>query len=222
MNLKSELVLHLEALLFSAGDPLPAEDILACLKESLAPDLTLEAVEDLVIELKNYCSDDQVMYQIHFTAGGYQLLTKSVYYATLSKYYKQQSNKRLSRSAMEVLSIIAYRQPITKAEIEQIRGVGADYAVNKLLERDLIVITGRDPGPGRPLLYGTSPQFMDYFGLGDISDLPKLKELQPKKVEEIGAKEEITEPKDSTDHSGEQLSSNTGVELEISQEPESN
>ena len=179
MDIRPSLLRHLEALLFSAGEPLPPEDLVRCLRESIAPELTEAGLEDAVESLKAYYSSEDQVYQLQFTGGGWQLLTKPDYYPTLSKFYKQRAGKRLSRAALETLSIIAYRQPVTRADIEAIRGVSADYAINKLLERELIAIEGRDPGPGRPLLYGTSPQFMDYFGLGSIADLPKIRELSP-------------------------------------------
>lgn len=93
--------------------------------------------------------------------------------------WKQKIRKRLSTSALETLSIIAYRQPITKPEIERIRGVNCDYAVQKLLEKELIQISGKSDLPGRPVLYGTSPRFMDYFGINSLSQLPELREIAP-------------------------------------------
>ena len=183
---------HLEALLFSAGEPLAPEDIVRCLRESVAPELTEDALAAAVDELRAYCASADRVYQLQFTGGGWQLLTKPDYYPTLSKYYKQQAGKRLSRAALETLSIVAYRQPVTRADVEAVRGVSADYAINKLLERELISIEGRDPGPGRPLLYVTSPQFMDYFGLGSLADLPKIRELVPQD-NAIGEVPDITE-----------------------------
>jgi len=88
------------------------------------------------------------------------------------------SKKKLSRASLETLAIIAYRQPVTKAEIEFIRGVASDYAVQKLLERNLVSIAGRADAPGKPLLYATSPYFMQFFGLNDPSELPKLKDFE--------------------------------------------
>ena len=133
--------------------------------------------EEALDALRDYYADPDRTFQLQFTAGGYQLLTKPAYYPTLGQHFKHQRGKRLSTAAMETLSVIAYKQPVTRADVEAVRGVGCDYTINKLLERELIAILGRDMGPGRPLLYGTSPQFMDYLGLGDISELPKLREL---------------------------------------------
>ena len=102
---------------------------------------------------------------------------------------KQQSQKRLSTAQLETLSIIAYKQPISKSEMEQIRGVNCDYSVHKLLEKELIIITGKSTGLGRPLLYGTSQKFMDYFGINDIKDLPQPKDFS-QESNEIGDQKE--------------------------------
>lgn len=149
------------------------------LRDSLDPNLTEADFADAVADLEVYYASPDRTFQLQFTGGGYRLLTKPEYYPTLAKHFKHQSGRRLSTAALETLSVIAYRQPVSRPDVEAIRGVGCDYTISKLLERELIAIVGRDPGPGRPLLYGTSPQFMDYFGLGGLSDLPKLRELVP-------------------------------------------
>ncbi len=94
--------------------------------------------------------------------------------------------KRLSTAALETLAIIAYKQPISKPELEHIRGVSCDYSIQKLLEKELIVIAGKSDGPGKPLLYATSKNFMDHFGLRSVKDLPKLKDIQSAEANEIG------------------------------------
>ncbi|MFM7838180.1 MAG: SMC-Scp complex subunit ScpB, partial [Chitinophagaceae bacterium] len=110
--------------------------------------------------------------------GGWQFLTKKEYHKTVAQLNGDKFLKRLSSASLETLSIIAYKQPVTKAEIESIRGVSSDYAIQKLLEKELIVITGRNESlPGHPLIYATSRQFMDYFGLNSPEELPKLKEI---------------------------------------------
>ena len=111
------------------------------------------------------------------SGGGFQFLTKPAYQASIGILLKQQSKKRLSKSALETLSIIAYKQPVTKAEMEQIRGVSCDYTVQKLLEKELVEIRGKSEGVGRPILYGTSPKFMDYFGINDLKELPTPKDF---------------------------------------------
>ena len=167
---------HLEALLFSAGEALTEDELLRCLQD-VAPGLLDSELHETLLELREAYAGPDATFQLQRTGGGWQLLTKPEYFPTLTTYFKHQSGKRLSGAALETLSVIAYRQPVTRADVEAIRGVGCDYTISKLLERELITITGRDAGPGRPLLYGTSPQFMDYLGLGDLSDLPKLREL---------------------------------------------
>lgn len=128
-------------------------------------------------QLKEKYSQDDYAFDISHTSGGYQFLTKPAYQASIGILLKQQSKKRLSTSALETMAIIAYKQPITKGEMEQIRGVNCDYSVQKLLEKGLVEIKGKAETIGRPLLYGTTGQFMEYFGINDISELPTLKDF---------------------------------------------
>ena len=128
---------------------------------------------------------EEFSFQLYKAAGGYQFLTKPAYQASIGIMLKQQSKKRLSTSAMETLSIIAYKQPISKTEIENIRGVNCDYAVQKLLDKSLIEITGKADTIGRPMLYGTTPKFMEYFGINDLNQLPIPKEAMAE-VNSIG------------------------------------
>ncbi len=121
--------------------------------------------------------DDSYSFHLIKSGGGYQFLTKPAYQASIGILLKQQSKKRLSTSALETLSIIAYKQPVTKLEIEQIRGVNCDYAVHKLLDKGLLEIRGKAESIGRPIIYGTSPQFMDYFGINDLNELPTIKDI---------------------------------------------
>jgi segregation and condensation protein B len=133
----------------------------------------LESIEAINEQL----NDTGFAFQIYAIGGGYQFLTKPEYQDTVSVYLKQKSKKKLSASALETLAIIAYKQPITRSAMEQIRGVGCDYAVQKLLEKELIEIKGKADTIGRPVLYGTSQKFMDYFGINHIKDLPQLKDF---------------------------------------------
>ncbi len=146
------------------------------------------AVEELQ---HKYQSED---YAFHLVEIGekYQFLTKGAYHKLIEDYLRLSRGKRLSKAALETLSIIAYKQPIVKSEIEQIRGVNCDYTIQKLLEKELVEIQGRSDGPGRPLLYGTSEKFMNYFGLKSIKDLPQLKDFE-KQEEEIGRLQYIEE-----------------------------
>ncbi|HEY1164466.1 MAG TPA: SMC-Scp complex subunit ScpB [Chitinophaga sp.] len=122
-------------------------------------------------------------FEVRESGGGYQFLTKKDYYQTVAQLNGEKFLKRLSTAALETLAIIAYKQPISKGEIEHIRGVSSDYSIQKLLEKELIVISGRSEElPGKPLLYTTSKAFMDYFGLNSPADLPKLKEVFDEEV----------------------------------------
>ena len=143
-----------------------------------------EDILAVVNELIEEYNKEEYSFQIVQISGGYQFLTKPAYQASISILLKQQSKKRLSTAALETLSIIAYKQPITKAAIEQIRGVGCDYAIQKLLEKSLVEIKGKDDTVGRPMLYGTSDKFMEYFGINALQDLPTPKDF--KKSNEIG------------------------------------
>ena len=136
-------------------------------------------LSDALDMIKQRYEEETYSYELVHINGGYQFMTKPAYHHTVGTYLKQLNRKKLSKSALETLSIIAYRQPIIKSEIEAVRGVNCDYAVQKLLDKELVEILGRSEGPGRPLLYGTSGKFMDYFGLSTIADLPKLKDIAP-------------------------------------------
>lgn len=180
---------HVEALIFCAEKPLSLAEMEQCLSEMLdaavAPDDIQAAIEQLISQY----ADDQYPFEVVALAGGYQFLSKPAYQNSIGILLKHQSKKRLSAAALETLSIIAYKQPVTKAQIEQIRGVGCDYAIQKLLEKSLVEIKGKDDTVGKPLLYGTSDQFMEYFGINRLSDLPTPKDFA-KPDNEIGQEEE--------------------------------
>jgi segregation and condensation protein B len=142
--------------------------------EADVPDKDISEVLNIISEKYK---DDTYSFHLIKSGGGYQFLTKPAYQASIGILLKQQSKKRLSTSALETLSIIAYKQPVTKLEIEQIRGVNCDYAVHKLLDKGLLEIRGKAESIGRPIIYGTSPQFMDYFGINDLSELPTIKDI---------------------------------------------
>ena len=142
--------------------------------ETNIPDKDIdEALENILKSFEN----DRYAFQVFHTGGGYQFLTKPAYQASIGILLKQQSKKRLSNAALETLSIIAYKQPITKAQIEQIRGVNCDYSIQRLLDKELLEIRGKSDTVGRPLIYGTTQNFMDYFGINDLNDLPTLKDF---------------------------------------------
>ncbi len=176
---------HIESLIFVAQQPVKREDIRYNLENALQVTIDELSVDEALSRLQEKYWDDNFAIEIVEVAEGFQFVTKGAYHHVVGSYLKQLTKRRLSKVALETLAIIAYRQPVSRAELEQIRGVNADYAIDKLLEKELIEIAGRSTGPGKPLLYATSGKFMDYFGLRSIEDLPQLKEFQVP-VEEIG------------------------------------
>jgi segregation and condensation protein B len=168
---------HIEALIFCAPEPLSVSEISKCLTEMFDSDVPLDHIESAIYELRKKYNQDDFSFALEHLAGGYLFLTKPAYQSSISILLRQQSQKRLSTAQLETLSIIAYKQPITKGEIEQIRGVNSDYSVQKLLEKELIEIKGKSEGVGKPLIYGTSEKFMEYFGINSIQDLPQPKDF---------------------------------------------
>ena len=142
-------------------------------------DIPTESLEAALTDLQEKYRSDEFSFSLEHLGAGYQFLTKPAYQASISILLKHQSQKRLSTAQMETLSIIAYKQPVTKTELEQIRGVNCDYSIQKLLEKGLIMIKGKSDSLGRPLLYGTSEKFMNYFGINDLKDLPQPKDFLP-------------------------------------------
>lgn len=168
---------HIEALIFCSPSPIKVAEIKSCLSEMFNAEVPEEDIQSAIQRLEEKFVGEEFSFQLFKTAGGYQFLTKPAYQASIGIMLKQQSKKRLSTSAMETLSIIAYRQPISKTEIENIRGVNCDYAVQKLLDKQLIEITGKADTIGRPMLYGTTVKFMEYFGINELGELPTPKEF---------------------------------------------
>lgn len=175
------LVPHIEALIFASDKPLTTAEITELLNHALGfmeDKLTLEQIESSMEEILKKYEDESHPFEIRESGGGWQFLTKKEYHKTVAQLNGEKFLKRLSTAALETLAIIAYKQPVTKGEIESIRGVNSDYSIQKLLEKELIIITGRNEDmPGKPLVYATSRLFMDYFGINSASDLPKLKEV---------------------------------------------
>ena len=184
---------HVEALIFCSPSPIKLVDIKSCLSEMFNADVPEEDIMGAIQRLEEKYISDDYAFQLFKAAGGYQFLTKPAYQASISILLKQQSKKRLSTSAMETLSIIAYKQPISKTEIENIRGVNCDYAVQKLLDKGLIEITGKAETIGRPMLYGTTSKFMEYFGISELTELPTPKDFSTE-VNTIGENSESKEP----------------------------
>ncbi len=168
---------HVESIVFCATEPVKAEEIRLVMSEMFEAEVQIEDIEAALDSLLEKYMSDTYPFQVFRIAGGYQFLTKPAYQTSLGIFLKQKSKKRLSTSALEVMAIIAYKQPITKGQVEDIRGVNCDYAVQKLLEKELVEIKGKSDGVGRPLLYGTSKKFMEYFGLNSLGELPNPKDF---------------------------------------------
>ena len=177
----SQIIPHVESLIFAADRPLPVLEITDLLNNAMAfleDRATLDQVETALEAVREKYNSEFYAFEVRESGGGYQFLTKRDYYQTVAQLNGEKFLKKLSTAALETLAIIAYKQPISKGEIEHIRGVSTDYSIQKLLEKELIVISGRSELlPGKPLLYTTSKAFMDYFGLNSAKDLPKLKEV---------------------------------------------
>ncbi len=177
----SNIALHVEALIFASDKPLSSLEITELINNAFAfleQSFSEEQIEDIIKMVEAKYASPEAAFTIKETGGGWQFLTKPAYHKTIVQLNGEKFLKRLSAAAMETLSIIAYKQPVTKGEIENIRGVNSDYSIQKLLEKELIIISGRhEDMPGKPLLYATSRQFMDYFGMNSVADLPKIKEV---------------------------------------------
>lgn len=169
----------IEALIFASEKSISVEEIQQVLAELDENLISIDEIHVLLEQIRHkYLEQNLAIELVHLNAG-YQFLTRKEYYPVINQLQIQRSKKKLSQAALETLSIIAYKQPITKLEIEQIRGVNCDYTVQKLLEKELISISGKAETVGKPLLYTTSNIFMDYFGINSTNDLPQLNELVP-------------------------------------------
>ncbi len=177
----SVIIPHIEALIFVSEKPLPTAEItelvnnaLAFMEDRATPDQVDAAIEAICGKYDS----ESYPFEIKEVGGGWQFLTKKEFHKTVAQLNGDKFLKKLSNASLETLSIIAYKQPVTKSEIENIRGVNCDYAVQKLLEKELIIIAGRnEDAVGKPLIYKTSKTFMDYFGINTPEDLPKIKEV---------------------------------------------
>lgn len=169
----------IEALIFASDKSISAEEIQQVLAELSEAQISVVEIKALAEQIRQKYLDLNLAIELVQLNGGYQFLTRKEFYPVINQLQIQRSRKKLSQAALETLSIIAYKQPITKLEIEQIRGVNCDYTVQKLLEKELISIAGKSETVGKPLLYATSGIFMDYFGINSTKDLPQLSELVP-------------------------------------------
>ncbi|GAB4130987.1 MAG: SMC-Scp complex subunit ScpB [Ignavibacteriales bacterium] len=182
----------IEALIFAADDPLPSSEILKAIKDIDGDEIEINQgdIENTVDALNQKYSEQGNAFNILRIADGFIFATKPDHAKYVGYLSLAKSKRRLSSAALETLAIIAYKQPITKPDLEQIRGVNSDYTLNTLLEKNLITIKGRAETVGRPLLYVTTDEFLKYFGLNNIKDLPK-----PREIEEIMKDEDFIEQK---------------------------
>jgi len=168
---------YIEALIFVSEQSIRTEEIIYCLQAAFGHDFTEEQVNSHIRGITKKYQDKAFAIEVVKINNGYQFLTKKDYHQVISLLQAQRSKKKLSQAALETLAIIAYKQPVTKPDIEQIRGVNCDYSIQKLLEKELISIVGKSETIGKPIIYGTSSIFMDYFGINDIKELPQIKDF---------------------------------------------
>jgi len=175
------IIPHIEALIFASEKPLAPNELAELVNNALGfieDRATMAQVDSAIKAIKEKYGSDFYPFEVVEIGGGLQFLTKKEFHPTIAQLNGDKFLKRLSVASLETLSIIAYKQPVTKSEIEIIRGVNCDYAVQKLLEKDLVIIAGRkEDSPGKPLIYTTSKSFMDYFGINGPDDLPRIKEV---------------------------------------------
>ncbi len=177
----SDIIPHIEALIFASEKPLENTEIVELINQSFGfmdAQITMDQVN---AGIEGICEKYQASFypfEVVQSGGGWQFLTKKEFHPTIAQLNGEKFLKKLSTASLETLSIIAYKQPVTKGEIENIRGVNSDYSVQKLLEKELIIISGRSENlPGKPLIYATSKNFMDYFGINSPADLPKINDI---------------------------------------------
>ena len=186
-----ELKFVIEALLFASERPLTVEQIKQAFSATKPADpssggdesITTEDVSSSLEALKNDYESQGRGFRLFEIAGGFQLVTDPRFASYLKKFYQEREKKRLSQASLETLSVIAYRRPVTRADIEFIRGVNVDGALKTLLEKGVVKMVGRKEVPGRPMLYGTTKEFLDHFGLKSTKDLPALSEYSLKDLD---------------------------------------
>ncbi len=202
----NNLIPHIEALIFASDKPLTSLDITELVNNAfgfMEDKISLDQVETAVEGITEKYNSEFYPFEMRQSGGGWQFLTKKDYHKTIAQLNGEKFLKRLSAAALETLAIVAYKQPVTKGEIEAIRGVSSDYAVQKLLEKELIIISGRNEKlPGHPLVYCTSRNFMDYFGINSADDLPRIKEVLAEQVVEPTIIKDADQKNDEENESG--------------------
>lgn len=175
------IIPHIEALIFASEKPLTSAELLELINNApgfMDDRATEEDIDQAIAAVSEKYQSENFGFEMREVGGGWQFLTKKEYHKTIAQLNGEKFLKKLSTAALETLAIIAYKQPVTKSEIEIIRGVNCDYAVQKLLEKELVLIAGRNEDAiGKPLVYVTSKTFMDYFGINGPEDLPRIKEV---------------------------------------------
>ena len=169
---------HIEALIFASEQGIRIEEIAYCLQFAFNCNYSDQDVIDSISRIQSRYNQNEFALELIAIAKGYQFLTKKKYHPVINLLQLQRSKKKLTQAALETLAIVAYKQPVTKTDLEQIRGVNCDYSLQKLLEKELIAIIGKSDTVGKPILYGTSNLFMDYFGIGDMDQLPQIKDFK--------------------------------------------
>lgn len=182
----ANLINHVEALIFASEKPLTAVEITELVNNAFGfmdDKVPMDQVETCIDGINEKYRSEFYPFELRQSGGGWQFLTKKEYHSTIAQLNGDKFLKRLSTAALETLAIIAYKQPITKSEIEAIRGVNCDYSIQKLLEKELVIISGRNEQMvGKPLIYATSRHFMDYFGINSSEELPKISEVLAEQI----------------------------------------
>jgi len=179
----------IEALIFSSPDPLPWQKIASIIKESEDElDLDRPVITQIINQLNLRYEENDLSFRIEETGGGFTFVTRPRYHPWLSIYQHENAYRKLSQSAIEALAIVAYRQPVTKPEVDQIRGVDSGYILRQLLEKLLVKVSGRADSPGKPLLYKTTDHFLKHFGINSVNELPK-----PREIEDILSDDDMAE-----------------------------
>ena len=176
MKLEKEMAI-IEAILFLENEPIDLKNLIKI------SGISKEGIELVISQLQEHYAGEQHGMDLVEISGAYQLLPKRELWEQLKERYGKKNDQKLSRAALETLSIIAYSQPITRGEIESIRGVSADNAIRVLVSRNLIQETGKKDAPGKPVQYGTTKDFLKLFRLSSIAELPKLNELERERFE---------------------------------------
>ncbi len=190
----TDLKSAIEALLFASERPLTAEEIKSAFPQeasnpsegevpSIVAGVSTADIREQIEILKNEYESQNRGFRIYEIANGYQIASDIRFAEVLRRFYISREKKKISQAGLETLSVIAYRQPVTRAEIEAIRGVNVDGAVKTLMEKGMIRIAGRKDVPGRPLLYGTTNEFLEHFGLKSLQELPPLSEYSLKDLD---------------------------------------